>query len=61
VRATGHTRDQLCLACITGKYPTPLAQKMADGMKEKFFNGYEEKEESTRHVKPHRKLSDKTN
>ena len=43
VRATGQTRDQLCLACITGKYHTPLAQKMADEMKEKFFNGYEEK------------------
>jgi amidophosphoribosyltransferase len=43
VRATGHTRDQLCLACITGKYPTPLAQKMADEMKKKFLNGYEEK------------------
>jgi amidophosphoribosyltransferase len=43
VRATGHTRDQLCLACITGKYPTPLAQKMADEMKEKFLNGYKEK------------------
>jgi amidophosphoribosyltransferase len=43
VRATGQTRDQLCLACITGKYVTPLAQKMADEMKEKFLNGYEEK------------------
>jgi amidophosphoribosyltransferase len=43
IRATGLTRDQLCLACITGKYPTPLAQKMADEMKTKFFNGYEEK------------------
>jgi amidophosphoribosyltransferase len=43
VCATGQTRDQLCLACITGKYPTPLAQKMADEMKKKFLNGYEEK------------------
>ena len=43
VRATGQTRDQLCLACITGKYITPLAQKLADEMKEKFLNGYEEK------------------
>jgi amidophosphoribosyltransferase len=42
VRATDQTRDQLCLACITGKYHTPLAQKMADEMKEKFLNGYEE-------------------
>ena len=43
VRATGQTRDQLCLACITGEYPTPLAQKMADEMKKKFRNGYKEK------------------
>jgi len=43
VGATGLTRDQLCLACVTGKYPTPLAQKMADEMKQKFLNGYEEK------------------
>jgi amidophosphoribosyltransferase len=42
VRATGQTRDQLCLACVTGKYPTPLAQKMADEMKEKFLKGYKE-------------------
>jgi uncharacterized protein (DUF2249 family) len=31
------------MACITGEYPTPLAQKMADEMKEKFFKGYQEK------------------
>ena len=43
VRATGQTQDQLCLACVTGKYPTPCAQKMADAMKQKFLNGYEEK------------------
>ena len=43
VGATGLNRDQLCLACITGKYPTPLAQKMADEMKTRFLNGYEEK------------------
>ena len=43
VAATGFTRDQLCLACITGEYPTPLAQKMANEMKAKFIQGYEEK------------------
>ena len=43
VRATGWSRDQLCLACITGEYPTALAQKMADDMKTKFMRGYEEK------------------
>lgn len=43
VRSTGKTCDQLCLACVTGKYPTPLAQEMADEMKKKFLNGYQEK------------------
>jgi amidophosphoribosyltransferase len=43
VRAIGQTQDDLCLACITGKYPTPCAQKMADAMKTRFFDGYEEK------------------
>jgi len=42
VKATGFTRDQLCLACVTGKYPTPLAQKIADEMKKRFLEGYEE-------------------
>ena len=43
VRASGHNRDQLCLGCVTGEYPTPLAQKMADSMKRKFLDGYAEK------------------
>jgi len=43
VSATGLSHDQLCLACITGKYPTPLAQKMADEMKQRFLSGYKEK------------------
>jgi amidophosphoribosyltransferase len=43
VKATGLTREQLCLGCITGKYPTPVAQKMADEMKQRFLNGYKEK------------------
>lgn len=42
VDAIGQTCDQLCLACITGKYPTPLAQKLADSMKQKFLAEYEE-------------------
>ncbi len=42
IRATGFSRDQLCMACITGKYPTPLAQKIADKMKKRFQEGYEE-------------------
>jgi amidophosphoribosyltransferase len=42
VKATGLTKEQLCLGCITGKYPTPVAQRMADEMKEKFLHGYKE-------------------
>ncbi len=43
VKATGCTQDELCLACVTGKYPTPMAQEFADKMKTKFLKGYEEK------------------
>ena len=39
----GRKEDELCMACITGKYPTPCAQKMADVMKKRFLEGYEEK------------------
>jgi amidophosphoribosyltransferase len=42
VKATGIRRDQLCLGCITGKYPTPLAQKIADEMRKRYLEGYEE-------------------
>jgi amidophosphoribosyltransferase len=43
ISATGQTEDGLCLACVTGKYPTPCAQRMADAMKKRFLEGYEEK------------------
>ncbi|UCC33315.1 MAG: amidophosphoribosyltransferase [Candidatus Bathyarchaeota archaeon] len=43
VRATGLTRDKLCLGCITSEYPTPLAQKMANKMKERFEGGHKER------------------
>jgi amidophosphoribosyltransferase len=43
VKATGQKCDELCMACITGHYPTPLAQQMADEMKKKFQEGYQEK------------------
>ncbi len=43
VNSTHQTKDELCLACVTGKYPTPCAQKMADAMKSRFQAGYEEK------------------
>ncbi len=42
VKATGFSKDELCLGCITGEYPTPLAQKLADKMKERFEKGYAE-------------------
>ena len=42
VKATGLSREDLCLGCITGKYPTPMAQKLADEMKKRFENGYNE-------------------
>jgi amidophosphoribosyltransferase len=44
VNAIGFKLDELCTGCITGKYPTPLAQKIADDMKKRFMQGYEEKE-----------------
>jgi len=43
IKATGFEKDQLCLGCITGEYPTPLAQKIADEMRERFERGYKEK------------------
>lgn len=42
VRATGFGKDELCLGCLTGTYPTPLAQKIADEMKKRFLEGLEE-------------------
>jgi amidophosphoribosyltransferase len=44
IEATGCNKDELCLACVTGKYPTPLAQEFADKMKRKFLEGYQEKD-----------------
>ncbi len=43
VKAIGCQKDELCMACITGKYPTSLAQEYADKMKKKFQEGYQEK------------------
>jgi len=33
VSALGFDRNELCMACLTGEYPTPLAQKIADSMR----------------------------
>jgi amidophosphoribosyltransferase len=38
-KAIGFDENELCIACLTGHYPTPLAQKIADNMKEKNFSG----------------------
>jgi amidophosphoribosyltransferase len=42
VKATGFTKNELCTACVTGEYPTPMAQELADDMKKKFLEGHEE-------------------
>jgi len=42
VKATGLSKNELCLGCITGKYPTPMAQKLEDEMKERFEKGCKE-------------------
>ena len=42
VDAIGLPRDSLCAACVTGKYPTPEAQKLADEIKEEFLQGKSE-------------------
>lgn len=44
VKATELTKEDLCLGCITGQYPTPMAQKIADKMKERFLSGIKETE-----------------
>ncbi len=35
IEAIGMGKDKLCLACLTGEYPTPKAQEIADRMKKK--------------------------
>jgi amidophosphoribosyltransferase len=42
VKSIGMNENDLCLACVTGLYPTPLAQRMADEMKARFEKGYRE-------------------
>ncbi len=42
IKSIGMSEDELCMACVTGRYPTPLAQKMADDMREKVEKGYKE-------------------
>ncbi|UCH31364.1 MAG: amidophosphoribosyltransferase [Candidatus Bathyarchaeota archaeon] len=42
VKATGMDKSDLCFGCVTGEYPTPLAQRLANWMRRKFENGHEE-------------------
>jgi amidophosphoribosyltransferase len=42
VKATGMKHNSLCTACITSKYPTPLAQKLSQKMKERILEGEKE-------------------
>ncbi len=39
VKAIGLTEKDLCMACITGRYPTPMAQTRADEAREQFRKG----------------------
>jgi len=43
VEAIGLEENELCTACLTGKYPTPLAQKIADEKKTEYEKGIREK------------------
>jgi amidophosphoribosyltransferase len=43
VKSINLNEDDLCLACLTGRYPTPLAQKIADDQKARFERGCEGK------------------
>jgi amidophosphoribosyltransferase len=42
IKSIGLNEDELCMACLTGRYPTPLAQKMANDMKARFEKGHQE-------------------
>ena len=39
IKATGLTRDELCLGCITGRYPTPMANQLAEEMRARLNGG----------------------
>lgn len=42
VKATGIRKEELCFGCVTGQYPTPLAQRLAKWMRRRFDNGHKE-------------------
>ncbi|MBE0633695.1 amidophosphoribosyltransferase [Candidatus Bathyarchaeota archaeon] len=43
IKETGMRRDQICLGCISNKYPTPMADKIAAGVREELAQGGSEK------------------
>jgi len=51
VKAIGFDRKMLCMACLTGEYPTPLAQNIADTMKKR--KGGEDKRRYWERELPH--------
>lgn len=42
VKASGIHKDELCFGCVTGEYPTPLAQRLANWMRRRFDSGHKE-------------------
>ncbi|HUV97930.1 MAG TPA: amidophosphoribosyltransferase [Candidatus Paceibacterota bacterium] len=42
VKASGLRKDELCFGCVTGEYPTPLAQRLAKWMRRRFESGHKE-------------------
>jgi amidophosphoribosyltransferase len=43
IKATGLKKEELCLACLTCKYPTPLAQKLVNEIHSKLEKGKKER------------------
>jgi amidophosphoribosyltransferase len=42
IEATGMRRDELCLGCVTGEYPTPRAMRLVLEMRSRLDDGIEE-------------------
>ncbi len=42
VKATGLSRDELCLGCVTGEYPTPMAMQLSLEMRTRLEEGKNE-------------------
>jgi len=43
VRETGMPRNKLCLGCVTGEYPTPMANRLSREMRDRLRRGESEK------------------